>query len=80
MRIQQNYSGIININLYSILAHSNDDQNRLNKENENSKDEEEYEDDSSNGWSEMSWERGGEESDEDYNERMEDLNNFLDNF
>jgi len=37
-------------------------------------------DDEEDGFSDMSWERSSHESDEDYEERMEDLNSYLGSF
>lgn len=31
-------------------------------------------------WNSMSWDRGGNESEEDYNDRIRDLEDFLDRF
>ena len=52
-------------------------------EEDESEDKYDYDDDEtqeSMEWSEMSSERGSHESDEDYEERMEDLDNFSDRF
>lgn len=34
-------------------------------------------DNNDDDWSQTSWERGDDETDEDYNDRMEDLDNYL---
>lgn len=34
-------------------------------------------DDNNDDWSQTSWERGDDETDEDYDDRMEDLDNYL---
>ena len=66
-------------NIYSMLK-----SNIQNLNAENTESDEEFEDNEIENeemeWSQTSWERASFESDEDYQERMEDLGNFLDGF
>ncbi len=61
-----------------LLMFSADEDEEDESENEYDYDEDETQE--SMEWSEMSSERGSHESDEDYEERMEDLDNFSDRF
>lgn len=72
------------INFYlSLTDNPSDEVEEINDNEIENNEEEDYDEDDSydyDDWNEMSSERGAYESDEDYEERQEDLDNFLDGF
>lgn len=86
--IQEHLSSTnFNFNLYSILQMNQKNNQVLNnlpdEENEYDHNEDKHSDEDDEnelGWSQTSRERNSYETDEDYQERMEDLDNYMDGF